>query len=182
MSGLACQEVRKRFDVFLDGELDGRTMRELALHVTRCDACETELREFEKVQEMFAQAIDEDIDRLNVATLWANVERRLERRPPSVWSRLQELWEEPWGRAVPVGGIAAAALAVAVLVASPWRSGEEGGIPPGELQAKSSNATGAEPSSNAARIERLESSANNVVVWSEPERKTTAIWVVDYSP
>lgn len=181
MPALACQEVRKRFDVFLDGELDGRTMRELALHVTRCGSCEAELRGFEKVQETFVQAIDAEVDRLSVADLWSAIERRLDRPRPSVWSRLRELREEPWRRAVPLGAVAAAVLAMAVLVASPWR-GEEVQAPSGKLQARSSGAAQVKPVSNAARIERLESSADNVVVWSEPERDTTAIWVVDYSP
>jgi hypothetical protein len=35
---------------------------------------------------------------------------------------------------------------------------------------------------NHAQIDRIESSASHVAVWSEPTEHTTAIWVASYEP
>ena len=41
---MTCREVEKLLDLFLDGELEARAMRAVALHVTRCAACEALLQ------------------------------------------------------------------------------------------------------------------------------------------
>ncbi|MGH7802932.1 MAG: zf-HC2 domain-containing protein, partial [Candidatus Binatia bacterium] len=80
---LSCQEVQKRFDVFLDGETDGRTMRDLALHVTQCTSCENDLRLYERCHAAFVAFIEREVDRIDVSRLWQGIEVKLDTLPVS---------------------------------------------------------------------------------------------------
>lgn len=165
-----CKDFQRRFDLFLDGELDGRAMRELALHASRCVSCEEELRICEGVQTVLAAAVDAELQRVDPAALWTGIRGRLEPIRPSVAVRVRERAER-WLRfgadlAPPLWATAAAlAVGVAALLWA-WQ--------PATRPVAVAN--------NEARIDRLATSANDVAVWSEPEEHTTAIWVASYEP
>jgi len=85
-----CREAERLLDTFFDGELDGRLMREAALHITRCRACERELQEKENVQELLVSTIEAQIDEGDVVGIWNAVQAgvgsaRPESAPESGW-------------------------------------------------------------------------------------------------
>ena len=163
-----CQDFQKRMDLFLDGEVDGRTMRELALHVARCPSCESGLREAERVQDVFSDAVHAEVDRIDVASLWRSIETRLEASPLPFLARLRERWKLRSGFEFPALAFAATAVVALVVAAALWSESTTPG--PGPRIA-----------SNQADIDRLSSSASSVAVWTEPRQNTTAIWV-SYEP
>lgn len=72
-----CREAERLIDTFYDGELDGRSMRDAALHITRCKRCEAELNERERVQKLLSSAIEEQIADIDLSRIWAAVEPTL---------------------------------------------------------------------------------------------------------
>lgn len=165
---LQCQDSQKRFDLFLDGEVDGRMMRELALHVTRCPSCEAELRESEGLQERIAGAVRAEVERVDSESLWRAIETALEASRPPLIERLRERWDFRTG-----AGLAFAALAAGVVIAA---------LVGGSLWSTPATAPQVHLADNHAQIDRLDSSAPEVVVWSEPDEHTTAIWISSVEP
>ena len=169
-----CQDFQKRMDLFLDGEVDGRTMRELALHVARCASCESGLREAERVQDVFTAAVHVEVDRVDVASLWRSIEARLDTPHLSLLGRLSllgwlgERWKLRAGFEFPALAVGAAAAVALVVGAALW-SESRAPVPAAVV------------ASNQADIDRLSSSASSVAVWTEPRQNTTAIWV-SYEP
>jgi anti-sigma-K factor RskA len=163
-----CQDFQKRFDIFLDGEVDGRTMRDLALHVSHCTSCEEELRQSENLQKLIAGSIQAGVDRVDAVELWRSIEAGLEAPPPSLAVRLRERWEFRSRWELRTLAVAASALLAVVLAGTLWWA------PAKPVATRLAD--------NHAQIDRLDSSAPQVVVWSEPEQHTTAIWVASYEP
>jgi len=81
-----CREAERLIDTFFDGELDGRSMRDAALHITRCKRCEAELNDRERLQELLAKAIDEEIADVDLSRIWAAVEPAIDRMPRVRWA------------------------------------------------------------------------------------------------
>jgi hypothetical protein len=73
-----CREAERLIDTFYDGELDGRSMRDAALHITRCKRCEAELNQREQLQRVVSTAIEAEIADLDLSRIWAAVEPTLE--------------------------------------------------------------------------------------------------------
>jgi hypothetical protein len=93
-----CREAERLIDTFYDGELDGRSMRDAAMHITRCKRCESELNEREGIQKLLSSAVESEIAGIDMSRIWAAVEPTLERgqrRGLSVFRRLGWLGEEP---------------------------------------------------------------------------------------
>lgn len=166
---LSCQEVQKRFDVFLDGETDGRTMRDLALHVAQCNACEADLRGYERLHAAFSSFLAREVDRIDPAALWRRVEAGLGAAPRRSWREsIGEWWQSRPGVPWVAPALAAAASFAAVVTVAGLRSASEG-----EVRAVASN---------EAHIEQLDATASHVAVWSEPVERTTAIWFASHEP
>ena len=163
---LSCQEVQKRFDVFLDGETDGRMMRDLALHLTQCASCEGELRLYERTHAAFVGVIEREVDRVDVTRLWQGIQAGLSTVPVSRVSRLAERWRDRVGSPWLAPALAAAASFAAVVAIASFRSAE----------------TPVTVANNEAHIEQLDANASNVAVWSEPLERTTAIWFANHEP
>jgi anti-sigma factor RsiW len=168
----SCQDFARRFDTFLDGEMDAHSLRAMSLHASHCPACGRDLEEAETLQELILNAVEAEVGRLDTSTLWANVEARLEPSRIPLGTALRgylRRWNLP--RPVPLlalGG-ALAALVVALLwpvASAPQRSA----VAPVAI------------ADNRAQIERIESNRSHVAVWSEPSAHTTAIWVASYEP
>lgn len=75
-----CREAERLIDTFYDGELDGRSMRDAALHITRCKRCEAELNEREHLQKLVSSAIEEEIVDVDLSRIWAAIEPTLDVR------------------------------------------------------------------------------------------------------
>lgn len=73
-----CREAERLIDTFYDGELDGRSMRDAAMHITRCKHCESELAQRERVQGLLSGTIEHEIADIDLGSIWAAVEPTLD--------------------------------------------------------------------------------------------------------
>jgi hypothetical protein len=168
----SCQDFARRFDGFLDGEMDAHSLRAMALHASHCPACGVDLESAETLQERILKAVEGEVDRLDTSSLWATIEARLEPPRAPLRVRLRGYFEErSWSRPVPalVLGGALAALVVTLLWPVALAPERFATAPVGLVD-------------NRAQIERIESNRSHVAVWSEPSAHTTAIWVASYEP
>ncbi len=69
-----CREAERLLDTFFDGELDGRLMRDAALHITRCQSCEREVRAKEGVRDLLVGTIEQGVQGADLSSIWAGVE------------------------------------------------------------------------------------------------------------
>lgn len=79
-----CRETERLLDTFFDGELDGRLMRDAALHITRCPSCEKELQAKETVRVALAGTIQHEVESVDLTSLWAGVEGAIQGEQPGV--------------------------------------------------------------------------------------------------
>src|SRR5215470_7426357 len=91
---MSCRETRPLLPLFFDGELEARQMRAVALHSTRCPACEDELRQFERLQEAVAAHVSALVDEVDLSKVWSGISPRLDRRATSLPQRLRAWWDE----------------------------------------------------------------------------------------
>src|ERR1043165_7705648 len=75
---MTCREAEKLLDLFLDGELEARAMRAVALHVTRCEPCEALLRGLERLQDVVADTISEAVADVDFTRFWPSIAGRAE--------------------------------------------------------------------------------------------------------
>ncbi len=162
-----CHDFVRRFDGFLDGEMDAHSLRAMAMHASHCESCGVELKHAESLQALLQRAVETETDRIDVVGLWHRVESRLAPTPSSLLRRLRDrVLDSSWGLRVPalaVGGVLAVALALLFWPAA---------APSDSIRV----------ADNHAQIDRIESSSPHVAVWSEPAEHTTAIWVASYEP
>ena len=79
---LNCRDTERVIDTFFDGELEGRSMRDAAMHITRCKRCEAELQDREQIHDLFSRASDEDVDGIDLGA-GSHACRRNRREAPS---------------------------------------------------------------------------------------------------
>jgi anti-sigma factor RsiW len=159
---MTCRETERLLDLFLDGELEARTMRAVALHVTRCPPCEALLRGLERLQEVVADSVADAVADVDFSRFWPGIAAQVDavqRSSQRLRHRLRELTRQP---AVVAAGMAAA-LAVSAFVL--WRE------LPGTV--------GSAPANNQARIDALATDAPSVALLSEPISNTTVIWIAE---
>lgn len=94
-----CREAERLIDTFFDGELDGRSMRDAAMHITRCKRCEAELNDRERVQKALAAAIEAETSGIDLSRVWAAVEPVIDAAAPAA-GRLAPLAALPGARAL----------------------------------------------------------------------------------
>jgi anti-sigma factor RsiW len=112
---MTCREAEKLLDLFLDGELEARAMRNVALHVTRCASCESALQRQERLQDAIGETYAEALAEVDFSTFWPGVASRLsDVRRPWPWHRhtLMARVRELLGR--PAVGLMAAAIVAAL--------------------------------------------------------------------
>lgn len=168
---MTCREASKLLSLFLDGELDPRQMRAVALHDTRCPTCESELRSMERLQELVSDGINARVDEMDLTNLWPSVEAQLGNVRVSWWGRIADWWrdsEHPWALGLPAFAAAAAiaVLALLLLTRTPQPTTN-----PGAPQLAAVD--------NAASIDSLDTDADSISMVSDPETHTTVIWVSD---
>ncbi len=71
---MTCREAERLIDTFFDGELEGRLMREAALHVTRCRRCETEIQDRELVHDLLKSSVEDEMAGIDLSAIWKGVE------------------------------------------------------------------------------------------------------------
>jgi len=169
---MTCREIATLLPRFFDAELDSRQMRAVALHTSRCNPCEQELRALESVQELINSTISQRVDTMDLSSFWSSVEANL---PPSKVSWTQR-WQRWWDDASPSWDLRIPALAAVATIAALGfyfltQNQRPGAVPsaPHVVLAES----------NEASIDSLEAEADSVAVMSDPETHTTMLWVSD---
>ena len=164
---MTCRDVEKQLDLFLDGELEARAMRAVALHATRCASCEPALQRMERVQDLVAESFAEAVAEVDFSTFWPLLAARADSqaRPPA--GGFAALRASLRSRALRPLLATAAVVAAVWLVTEVWRMPWG---PPLESVARANN---------QVRIDSLASDAHSVALLSEPTSDTTVIWVVD---
>lgn len=169
-----CREARSLLPLFLDGELDGRQLRNVALHSTRCTACEQELQQLERLQDLVVGYVNAETEKVDLGGVWSAVEARIATVPVPWWSRARAWWEAReigWWPA-PAAAFGMAALA-AVFV---WPGGSTENRP----QVVADNAPIISPIiDNSAILDEVESHVESVAVLSEPNTNTMVLWISD---
>lgn len=169
---MTCRDATALLPLFFDGELDANQMRAVALHSTRCTDCETVLRELERLQDLVSTHVAAAVDDLDLSSFWSDVERRLGsthvswvERVRAWWSERDRAWAVPsWPALAAVGAAIAIGLALAARVQTPTIQPDAGQIATRD---------------NAALLDSLDTDAPSVAVLSDPETRTTLIWVSD---
>ena len=172
-----CQDFQRRLDSFLDGEIDSHSMRAFTVHASHCPACAQSVEQGEKLSTLLESAVEDEVARVEPENLWRAIESRLEVEESRRWARLRAGWERVLERGwlpLRLPALAASAALAVLLVLGLWNF----------RSVPTANPTSASfpVANNHAQIERIDSSAAHVAVWSEPEEHTTAIWVASFEP
>ena len=168
---MTCREASNLLPLFFDAELDPRQMRAIALHGTRCTACEGELRRMERIQELVSDNLNAAVDEIDLSGFWSAVERQLHPVGVSWWQRVRAWWgevEHRWMISVPAFAAAAivAGLAFFLFTRAPQVTQD-----PGAPQIAAVDHT--------ASIDSLETDLDSVAVLNDPDTRTTVLWVND---
>lgn len=173
---MTCRETANLLPLFFDGELDPRQMRAVALHSSRCNSCEGELRNLERLQELVSEKIGSDLEEVDFATLWPAIERQLGPTRTPVWLRVRDWWSDgvdhPWLVRLPAFAAAAAIAALALLIFFTR-------VPRPTTQPDAPQVAAVD---NAASIESVDADTDSVAVLSDPQTSTTVLWVSEDGP
>ena len=152
---LTCEDASPLLDAFVDAELEGATLIDVARHAAACPSCDTTLRELIALHEAVGQHGRSDGESVDLSGLWPALEPELDRADARrVWRRRL--------RSAPVwGGLAIAASALFFLS--------------GPQSQPSRVATRARP--NQAVIERIDSEGGRFELRRERKNGTTLIMV-----
>ena len=166
-----CREASNLLPLFLDGELDSRQMRSVALHSMRCRACELDLKEMDHLQDLVGNTVRDRVAEMDLSSLWSAVEQRIGDVKPSWSSRLRARWEDiqtELDMRLPAFAAAAAIAALAMV----WYARQPNLGAPLESQQIASSSS----------IERLDTSFDSVSFFNDPESDLSVLWVSDESP
>jgi anti-sigma factor RsiW len=165
---MTCREASNLLPRFFDGELDAHQMRAVALHSTRCDTCEAELRDLERVQELVSRSVSTPVDEIDLSALWSAVEPRLGTPRVSWWTRLGDWWndeEREWAIRLPAFAAAAAIAILALWFVARLQPTTQPDAPQVAIV------------DNAATIDSLDTDVDSVTMLSDPETRMTVLWV-----
>ena len=157
---MTCRDIEKMLDLFLDGELEARSMRAVALHVTRCVPCERLLQHLERLQDLVVESVNEAVADVDFSPFWSSIAARADAAQRSFGGVGERLRAEVRRPAVIALAMAAALL---VSVMALWQAGTSPSVPT--------------VTNNQARIDSLTSDARSVALFSEPGSNTTVIWI-----
>jgi hypothetical protein len=167
---MTCRETRPLLPLFFDGELEARQMRSVALHSTRCTACEEELRELEHLQEAVMSHVAALVDEVDLRQVWAGVAPRLAPRALSLAARGRAWWEEHrpgWSvRGPAFAAVAIAALLTLVAVQPATQTAKPLPVPLAKID-------------NSAKLDSMQSSVDSVALVTDAETNTTLLWIMD---
>jgi anti-sigma factor RsiW len=169
---MTCREASPLLPLFFDGELDPRQMRAVAMHSTRCENCERELRQLERLQELVSTTIYNAVDEIDFSEFPAGVAARLGPVHRPWWKRARRRWEDqelPWPQLVPAFAAAAAVAILALFLFT--RAPQPLNSQPGASQVATVD--------NTTSIDSLDADVDSVAVLNDPETSTTVVWVSD---
>lgn len=176
---MTCREASNLLPLFLDGELDPRQMRVVAMHSMRCPTCELELKEMERLQLLVSDTVKQRVNDIDFTQVWPAIERRITGVRISWLSRLRSRWEEidlGFDLRLPVM-VVAAALAV---LAFAWYTNQRNVTQPLDSQ-RVASVDYSTAGFDDASIEEIETTFPSLRVYSDPESNATVLWVEDES-
>ena len=168
-----CREARPLLPLFLDGEIDARQLRSVALHSTRCGECERELQQLEHLQDLVVEHLNGQLEDVDLGQIWGGLAPRIQSISVPWWIRAQARWDMidiRWRRPAPVFAALAAATVLAVIL---WSANKQ--VP---------EQVAHEPSSidNSANLDVVESHVGSTALLNEPETNTMVLWITDDEP
>ena len=182
---MSCPEINPLVPRFFDGELSGRQMRSVALHITRCEGCEGDLRMLERVQDLVAEQVNTEVEDLDLSPVWGAVSAQIEESPMPWFQGLRAWWEDA-EIVSPMTGWSAVAAAAAVLLAfayypsadkpTPEVAQRVAGVASAEVLIRDALAEAMNNNSSAV-FESIVGSVDRLMV--EPETQTAVLWVND---
>lgn len=164
---MTCREALNLLPLFFDGELDPRQMRAVALHGARCGTCEGELRHMNRLQELVSEGVTAVVDEIDFTDFWVGIERQLGAVRFPWWQRARAWWSagrRQWPLPLPVFAAAAAIVALVLLLFA---------------RAQQPATPAMVAIDNGASIDSLDADVDSVAVISDPETRTTVLWVSD---
>jgi anti-sigma factor RsiW len=168
-----CREARPLLPLFFDGELDARQLRNVALHSTRCPACERELQQLEHLQDLVVDHVRAGIEDIDLCRIWAGVAPRIASVSVPWRSRMRARWEAlDFSLRWPVPALASLA-AVALLAVALW---------PGAPATNQGLTAQTAAIDNSASLDVVESHVESIALVSEPETHTMVLWINDEDP
>jgi anti-sigma factor RsiW len=152
---MTCGEVGGQLDSFVDGELPGPVLLEVARHASTCPACDEAIRQLTALQQSVACTTETDLATLDLSSVWPGVAAGMVREDAhAAWTRRM--------RNAPAWAAAMALAAGAIL----WLT-----TPAPETR------VAARPRPNQAVIERLDSASARLELRRERKHGTTLIMV-----
>jgi anti-sigma factor RsiW len=148
---MTCEDASPLLDAFVDAELDGQALIDVARHAAGCSSCDGTLRELLALHEVGRA----DADALDLSRLWPALEPELER------ADARRAWRRRLRTAPVWGGLALAASALFMLS--------------GPTQRQATQVAHARP--NQAVIERIDSEGGRFELRRERKNGTTLIMV-----
>lgn len=182
-----CTEIAPLLGVFEDGELQPHEMQEVARHLARCGNCEIVLHEYAAIgRNLRAVVVTPPLENFARA-----VQRRLDEVHIPLRTRIEHYLESLGERWTTAFALMSAALAFGawVLFFTPYarQNADQTASADRETRIFQPNdsasplGTAFVESGPQGVISRLETKNPSVAVWSEPETRTTVIWVPDES-
>lgn len=171
---MTCRESSNLLPLFLDGELDSRQMRAVAMHSMHCQTCEADLKDMERVQTLVSDTLKKRVDEIDFSGLWSNIERRIADVRVPWTTRARAWWEElqlGFDLRVPTF-VAAAAMAA---LAFAWYANQPNASQPIDARQVAT-------ADNEAAIESLETTFDTVDFFNDPDNNAAVVWVSDEGP
>ena len=152
---MACEEAAPLLDAFVDAELEGPALIDVARHAASCKACDGTLQDLIALHETLGRQGLADADSVDLSGLWHSLEPELKKVDARrAWRRRLRSSSPLWG------GLAIAATALLFLRPS------AGPVKPDQLVRK-----------NQAVIERIDSEGGRFELRRERKNGTTLIMV-----
>jgi len=106
---MTCVEAERLLDSFVDAELPGPMLLEVARHAGSCPTCDRAVREMTALRGSLEQMVHAELEGLDLSGVWPAVEQRIGRSARrGAWRRLP--------RQLPMWGAAVAAVAAGALL------------------------------------------------------------------
>jgi anti-sigma factor RsiW len=154
---MTCEDVAPLLDAFVDAELEGATLVEVARHAAACQACDAALQDLIALHEAIGRHGRADAESVDLSGLWPVLAPELER------ADAQRAWRRRL-RSTPVWSGVGLALAASALF---FLTGQERTPPPQRIVYRP----------NQAVIERIDTTGGRFELRRERKNGTTLIMV-----
>ncbi len=152
---MTCEDASQLLDAFVDAELEGPALIDVARHAASCPSCDAALRELMALHEVVGQRGRADADALELSGLWPALEPQLEQ------ADARRAWRRRL-RSAPVWGALAIAASALFFLSGP-------------TQRPATQTARARP--NRTVIERIDSEGGRFELRRERKNGTTLIMV-----